>query len=98
MIMKVVAVLAFIAIGALLGFLAYRFLFAGTSLVVNILLGIVGSLGASWGMSLLGFGTGILSFSLQGILFGILGACLLIAIYGLVSRYLVNRQTRISHA
>lgn len=99
MIMKVMAVLAFIAIGALVGFLAYRFLFAASSLVIHILLGIAGSLGASWGMGLLGFGTGILSFSWQGIVFGILGACLLVAIYGLVGRYLANRgQAHASHA
>lgn len=97
MIMKVVAVLAFIAIGALIGFLANRLLFADTSLAVNILLGIAGSLGASWGMSLLGYGTGILSFSWQGIVFGILGACLLVAIYCLISRYLDNRRTHAHH-
>lgn len=92
MVMKIVAILAFTAIGALIGFLANRFLFQTTSLVINILLGVAGSLGASWGMSLLGYGTGILSFSLWGILFGVLGACLLVAIYGLISRYLANRH------
>ena len=98
MIMKVVAVLAFIAIGALIGFLAYRFLFSSTSLVIHVLLGIAGSLGASWGMSLLGYGAGILAFSWQSIVFGILGACILVAVYGLIGRHLANSRTHTGQA
>lgn len=79
------SILAFLAIGALVGFLGTR-LFEGASMIVSILLGILGSFGASWISKLLGLGTGFLSFSLWGVVFGILGACLLVAIYGLIAR------------
>lgn len=80
-----VCVLIFIAVGALVGFLGSR-LFKGSSLIIDMLLGLVGSFGFSWLASLLGLGTGFVSFSVWGLIIGILGACLLVAIYGLISR------------
>lgn len=92
MLMTVVSVLVFIAIGALIGFAAKRLLFEKASATISILLGIVGSTGLSWGASLLGWGSGILGFSAWGIFAAIIGACLLSGIYGFVA----NR--RASHA
>lgn len=79
------SILAFLAIGALVGFLGAR-LFEGISMIASVLLGVVGSFGASWIAKLLGLGTGFLSFSLWGVVFGIIGACLLVAIYGFIAR------------
>lgn len=78
-------ILAFLAIGGLVGFLGTR-LFEGTSMAVSLLLGVLGSFGASWIAKLLGLGAGFLAFSLWGVVFGIIGACLLVAIYGLIAR------------
>lgn len=79
------SVLLFIAIGALAGILGARF-FKGTSLVFDIILGLVGSLGFSWLTGWLGFGTGFFALSLWGVIFGIFGACLIVAIYGCLNK------------
>lgn len=79
------SILAFLAIGALVGFLGTR-LFEQSNLTISILLGMVGSFGFSWLAKLLGLGTGFLSFSLWGVVFGILGACVCVAIYGFIAR------------
>lgn len=79
------SILAFVAIGALVGYLGTR-LFEGANLWISILLGLVGSFGASWLGKFLGMGTGFMSFSLWGIVFAILGACLLVAVYGFFAR------------
>lgn len=81
----ILAALAFLAIGALAGFLGTR-LFEGINTLASIVLGVVGSFAASWIAKLLGLGTGFLSFSLWGVVFGIIGACLFVAIYGFIAR------------
>lgn len=78
-------ILMFVAIGALIGFLGAK-LFQNTSLILTIILGLLGSFGASWVANLLGLGAGVLSFSIWGLVFGVLGACLFVGVYGLISR------------
>lgn len=78
-----VCVLIFVAVGALVGFIGSR-IFKGTSLLIDIVLGLVGSFGISWLVSLLGLGGGFLTFTVWGLVFGILGAFLLVAIYGFI--------------
>lgn len=80
-----VCVLLFAAVGLLVGFLGSR-LFKGASPLLSILLGLVGSFGISWLVSLLGLGAGFLSFSWWGLIMGIVGACLVVAIYGLIAK------------
>lgn len=69
--------LAAIIIGGLAGWLAARFMKSGTSLVMNIILGIVGAIVAS-------FLLGILGISFGGwigyLIAGFIGACIIIAI------------------
>lgn len=79
------SVLIFAVVGALVGFLGTR-IFSGMSLIVSILLGLVGAFGVSWLAGLLGLGTGFLTFSIWGLVFGILGACLTVGIYGFIVR------------
>lgn len=79
------SILVFAAIGLLVGFLATR-LFNGISMMVSVLLGLLGSFGISWLAKLLGLGTGFLSLSVWGVVMGIVGACLIVAIYGLIAR------------
>lgn len=79
------SVLLFMVLGALIGYLG-TLMFKGVSLVVSIILGLVGSLGISWVAKLLGLGAGFVSFSVWGVVFGILGACLAVGIYGLIAR------------
>lgn len=85
--MVILYVVAFIAIGAIIGFAGSR-LFEGSNPVISILLGLVGSLGLSWVASLLGIGGGFLSLTLWGIVAAIIGACLLVGIYGFVNKRL----------
>lgn len=87
MIMTILSVLAFLVIGAVIGYVACYF-FDRSSIPLSILLGMIGSVGLSWCAKLLGVGAGILSFSLWGIVAGILGACLLVVGYGILSRRL----------
>lgn len=81
----ILCILVFAIIGAAIGF-------AGTLLsdqgnkVLSIILGVVGSLGVSWIASLLGLGAGFLAFSLWGIIFGVLGACILVGVYAMTNR------------
>lgn len=82
-------ILAFVAIGALIGFLGTR-MFEGANLWISIVVGLVGSFGASWLAKILGLGTGFMSFSMWGVVFGILGACLLVAVYGFIARRRAN--------
>lgn len=84
------SVVVFIAIGGLIGFLGSR-LFEGSSLLIDILLGLVGAFGFSWLASLLGLGSGFMTFSLWGLVTGIAGAFLLVAVYGLIQRRLAKR-------
>lgn len=86
------SVLIFVAIGALIGVLFSR-LFEGTSLVVGILLGLAGSFGFSWLASLLGLGSGFLTISVWGVVFGVVGACLLTVIYGFIAQRASKRTT-----
>lgn len=86
------SILAFAAVGALIGFLGYK-LFSGTSLLVSIFLGLAGSFGISWVAKLLHFGTGFLSISLWGMVAGILGACLFVGIYGFIMQRRLTRST-----
>lgn len=79
------SILVFAAIGALVGFLGTR-LFKGASLLISIILGLVGSFGISWVCKLLGLGAGFLSLSVWGVVMGVVGACLAVAIYGLIAR------------
>lgn len=79
------SVLLFIAIGTLAGILGARF-FKGTSLVFNIILGLIGSLGFSWLGGWLGLGAGFFALSVWGLIFGTLGACLTVIVYGCLSK------------
>ena len=83
--MVILYIAAFVAIGVVIGFLGSR-LFEGSSPVISILMGLVGSLGLSWLGSLFGLGGGFLSFTLWGLVIAILGACLLTGIYGFISK------------
>lgn len=93
MLMNVLSVLCFTAIGALIGFLFNYFLYTSSSLSISIILGIVGSLAFSWLGKLLGLGQGFFVFSVWGMLFAILGAALLVWIYGFISKRRNNRTT-----
>lgn len=84
MMMTILSILAFLAIGVLIGFLGTK-LFEGSNPILSMVLGAVGSFAASWCAELLGLGTGILTISLWGVVFGILGACLLVAVYGFIA-------------
>lgn len=84
-----VCVLIFAAVGLIIGFLGSR-LFAGASLLISLLLGLVGSFGVSWLASLLNLGAGFLHFSWWGLIMGIVGACLAVAIYGFIARRTVT--------
>ena len=79
------SVLVFAAIGLLAGFLATR-LFKGARMLLSLILGLIGSFGVSWVAKLLGLGTGFLSISLWGIVAGIVGAALVVCIYGLIAK------------
>jgi len=81
MAMTILSVTTFILIGALIGFLANRFLYENSSMLIDVILGIVGSLGFSWGATLFGLGKGFLAFSVWGVVLAILGAILLVWIY-----------------
>lgn len=85
--MVILYVVAFVAIGAVIGFLGSR-LFEGSNPVISILLGLVGSLGLSWVASLLGLGGGFLALTLWGIVTAIIGACLLVGLYGIINKRL----------
>lgn len=81
----ILCVLVFIAMGAAIGF-AGNMMSEKSNRVVSIVLGVAGSLGISWIASLLGLGAGFLAFSVWGIVFGILGACVLVGIYTVISK------------
>lgn len=78
-------ILVFIAIGAAVGFVG-SMISEKANRMVSIVLGLAGSLGISWIVSLFGLGAGFVSFSLWGIIAGIVGACLLVGIYAAVSK------------
>lgn len=91
-----VCILIFAAVGLLIGFLGSR-LFGGTSLLLNLLLGLVGSFGVSWVASLLKVGAGFMTFSWWGLVMGILGACLTVGVYGLIVRHQESREHQAAH-
>lgn len=91
-----VCILIFAAVGLLVGFLGSR-LFGGSSLLLSLLLGLVGSFGVSWLASLLKLGTGFITFSWWGLVMGILGASLAVGIYGFIVRRQEERQHQTAH-
>ena len=74
------SIIAFLAIGALAGWLAGKIMKSEGGLAFNIVLGVAGAFVGSWVGSFMGVYTGMLSFSLGSILSAVVGACLLIAI------------------
>lgn len=80
-----VCVVIFAAVGLLIGFLGSR-LFSGVNLGISLILGVIGSIGIAWVASLLGLGSGLLTFSWWGLIMGILGSCLVVAIYGFIAK------------
>lgn len=84
-------VLIFLAVGVLVGFLGSR-AFPNSNVWIDILLGLAGSFGISWVAKLLHLGTGFLVFSWWGLIFGILGACLFVGVYGFITRRTESHQ------
>ena len=78
----IINILLLLLFGALIGWLAGLIMKSKNSLIVNIILGIVGSILGGFIASLLGVGnfTGDFSFNILNILIAVGGACLLIVI------------------
>ena len=81
-----IQILLWLLFGAVVGWLAGLIMKSGSSLLGNIILGIVGSFVGGFIASQLGFGSfgGNFSFDLMNILISVGGACLLIFIVRLV--------------
>ena len=77
-----ITILLWLLFGALVGWLAGIIMKSQNSLLVNIILGIVGSLVGGFVASLLGFGSfgAAFSFNVVNIIISIAGACLVILI------------------
>lgn len=87
----ILSLLVFLLIGSVAGVAFHKKY--DTSLLLNVILGIVGSLGVSWLVGLLGLGSGFMALSLWGIVFGIVGAVLLPLIYGLMQNRSAKKTT-----
>ncbi len=83
MISLIVTVLA----GALIGWIASMIMKTNASMgaIANIICGIVGAFIGSFIAPLLGFRARGAEFSIPGLLFGVLGACIVIGIYKAVT-------------
>ena len=81
-----ISILLWLLFGALVGWIAGLIMKSRNSLLVNIILGIVGSIVGGFVASLLGFGSfgGTFSFDVVNILISIGGACLVIFVVRLI--------------
>jgi len=76
--------IAVIIVGAIIGWLAGRIMRTQGGLLVDIVVGIVGALLASWLFGKTLFTAG--NFSIESLLWSLLGAVILLAIYKLILR------------
>lgn len=76
----VLSIIVYLAIGALIGWIAQKLMKGKSSLIVYIIIGIVGSALGGWLAGIIGLGGGIL----VQILISIGGACLLIFLFRLI--------------
>jgi len=76
----IISILLWLLFGALIGWLAGFLMKSKSSLIWNIILGIVGSIVGGFVASLLGFGElgGAFSFNIFNILISVGGACLVV--------------------
>ena len=81
-----IAILLWLLFGALVGWIAGMIMKSGSSLVGNILFGIIGSFVGGFVAALLGFGSlgGAFTFDIVNIAISIAGACLVIFLVGLL--------------
>ena len=76
-----ITILLWLVFGALVGWIAGLIMKSSNTLVMNIILGIIGSIVGGFIASLLGFGGfGAFSFNIVNIIISIIGACLVIFI------------------
>ncbi|MDO4582361.1 MAG: GlsB/YeaQ/YmgE family stress response membrane protein [Bacillota bacterium] len=80
--MNILSLIIWLAVGALIGFIAGKIMKSKSGLIGNIIIGIVGSALGGWLAGLLGIGGA--GFSLGGLLVSIGGACLLIFLARLI--------------
>ena len=88
--MNIIAIIIWLIIGAIIGWLAGIIMKSGGGLLYNIILGIVGSAVGGFIANLLHIGAGAglfgLPISLPGLLISIAGACLVIFLLRLIRR------------
>ncbi len=81
MISLIVTILA----GAVIGWLASMIMKSRSGFIVDVICGIVGAFVGSFIAPLLGFRPHGADFSVAGLIFGVIGACIVIAIYKAVT-------------